>query len=116
MNIVVVEGLSTTLRSELEESLRFLKAFPSAPKFAIQCYYGHRDIDDQVTERPRHCKPQSGAPSSSADTMPTVLRDGPYAFVFFSSDQTEPPHIHVKRDAYVCKFWLQSVVLAKNRG
>jgi hypothetical protein len=48
--------------------------------------------------------------------MPTVLRDGPYAFVFFSSDRTEPPHIHVKRDANVCKFWLQPVHLAKNRG
>ena len=48
--------------------------------------------------------------------MPTVLRDGPYAFVFFSSDRTEPSHIHVKRDAFVCKFWLQPVVLAKNRG
>jgi hypothetical protein len=30
--------------------------------------------------------------------MPTVLDDGPYSFVFFSSDGVEPPHIHVKRD------------------
>ncbi len=30
--------------------------------------------------------------------MPTVLQEGPYSFVFFSSDGEEPPHIHVKRE------------------
>jgi Domain of unknown function (DUF4160) len=48
--------------------------------------------------------------------MPTVLRDGAYAFVFFSSDRGEPPHIHVKRDRQIAKFWLDPVALAKNRG
>jgi hypothetical protein len=48
--------------------------------------------------------------------MPTVLQDGPYSFVFFSSDRSEPPHIHVKRDRQITKFWLSPVSLAKNRG
>ena len=48
--------------------------------------------------------------------MPTVLQDGPYSFIFFSSDWAEPPHIHVKRDRQLVKFWLQPVSLAKNRG
>jgi hypothetical protein len=48
--------------------------------------------------------------------MPVVLRDGPYSFVFFSSDGGEPPHIHVQRDRQIAKFWLVPVVLAKNRG
>jgi hypothetical protein len=48
--------------------------------------------------------------------MPTVLRDGPYSFVFFSSDRGEPPHIHVKRERCVVKYWLEPVSLAKNRG
>ncbi len=48
--------------------------------------------------------------------MPTVLRIGPYCFVFFSSDRGEPPHIHVKRDRDIAKFWLQPIALAKNRG
>ena len=48
--------------------------------------------------------------------MPTVLRDGPYSFLFFSFDQTEPRHIHVKRDRAIVKYWLDPVVLAKNRG
>jgi hypothetical protein len=48
--------------------------------------------------------------------MPTVLQDGPYSFVFFSSDWGEPPHIHVKRDRQLAKFWLRPISLAKNRG
>ncbi|OGW18038.1 MAG: hypothetical protein A3G93_08820 [Nitrospinae bacterium RIFCSPLOWO2_12_FULL_45_22] len=48
--------------------------------------------------------------------MPTVFQDGPYSFVFFSSDQGEPPHIHVKRERQIAKFWLNPTSLAKNRG
>jgi hypothetical protein len=48
--------------------------------------------------------------------MPTVLQDGPYSFVFFSSDQGEPRHIHIKRDRRIAKFWLNPISLAKNRG
>jgi hypothetical protein len=48
--------------------------------------------------------------------MPTVLRDGPYSFVFFSSDRGEPPHIHVIRDRLIAKFWLNPVSMAVNRG
>ncbi len=48
--------------------------------------------------------------------MPTVLKDGPYSFVFFSSDGREPPHIHVKQDRRIAKFWLEPIVLAKNHG
>jgi hypothetical protein len=49
-------------------------------------------------------------------TMPTVLIDGPFSFVFFSSDRGEPAHIHVKRDRQIAKFWLDPISLAKNRG
>jgi hypothetical protein len=48
--------------------------------------------------------------------LPTVLEDGPYSFVFFSSDGGEPPHIHVKRDRLVAKFWLSPITLANNHG
>ncbi|MBU0567997.1 DUF4160 domain-containing protein [bacterium] len=48
--------------------------------------------------------------------MPTVLLDGPYSFIFFSSDQGEPAHIHVKRDRQITKFWLNPISLAKNHG
>lgn len=48
--------------------------------------------------------------------MPTVLNDGPYGFIFFSSDRGGPPHIHVKCERRIAKFWLGPVVLARNRG
>lgn len=48
--------------------------------------------------------------------MPTVHQEGPYSFVFFSSDRGEPAHIHVKRDQQLVKFWLNPVLFAKNRG
>jgi hypothetical protein len=48
--------------------------------------------------------------------MPTVFQVGPYSFIFFSSDKGEPPHIHVRRDRQLVKFWLQPISLSKNRG
>lgn len=48
--------------------------------------------------------------------MPTVLQLGAYSFILFSSDRGEPPHIHVKRDRQIAKFWLDPVFLKKNRG
>jgi hypothetical protein len=48
--------------------------------------------------------------------MPTVLKDGPYSFVFFSSDRGELAHIHVKRDRQIAKFWLHPIAPAKNHG
>ena len=48
--------------------------------------------------------------------MPTILQDGPYTFVFFSSDRGEPLHVHVKRDRAIVKYWLQPISLAKNIG
>lgn len=48
--------------------------------------------------------------------MPTVHVEGPYRFIFFSSDWGEPPHIHVIRDRNIAKFWLDPIALEKNRG
>ena len=48
--------------------------------------------------------------------MPTVLRDGPYRFFFYSGDRDEPIHVHVERDANRAKFWLDPVRLAESGG
>ena len=48
--------------------------------------------------------------------MPTVLRIGPYRLFFVSLDRDEPPHIHVRRDNMVAKFWLDPVTLERARG
>lgn len=48
--------------------------------------------------------------------MPTVLREGPYRFFFVALDYNEPPHVHVRRDNKMAKFWLDPVVLQKAGG
>jgi len=50
------------------------------------------------------------------ESMPTIIREGSYSFVFFSSDRSEPPHIHIKHDWQIAKFWLNPAALAKNKG
>ena len=47
--------------------------------------------------------------------MPTVLRNGPYQFIFYSSDWSEPPHVHVFRDEATAKLWLNPVRLDSSR-
>ena len=48
--------------------------------------------------------------------MPTILREGPYRFFFYSSDWSEPSHVHVQRDDKVGKFWLDPVRLQRSGG
>ncbi len=48
--------------------------------------------------------------------MPTILRVGVYRFHFYSDESNEPAHIHVRSPDGECKFWLDPVSLARNRG
>lgn len=48
--------------------------------------------------------------------MPTILRVGAYRFHFYSDEWGEPPHIHVETPDGECKFWLEPVRLARNKG
>jgi hypothetical protein len=48
--------------------------------------------------------------------MPTVLRVGRYRFFFFSNENNEPLHIHVKAERDQAKFWLDPIRLASNYG
>jgi len=48
--------------------------------------------------------------------MPTVLRIGAFRFHFYSDESGEPPHIHIRTPDGECKFWLEDVRLARNRG
>jgi hypothetical protein len=50
------------------------------------------------------------------ETVPTVLRSGPYRVYFFSHEPNEPAHVHVDRDDQSAKFWLRPVGLALNLG
>jgi hypothetical protein len=48
--------------------------------------------------------------------MPTIFRDGPYRFFFFSHEPNEPPHVHVERGERSLKVWLDAVAMAKSQG
>ena len=48
--------------------------------------------------------------------MPTILRIGPYRFFFYSADGDEPPHVHIERDNYTAKFWIDPVRLQRSKG
>ena len=48
--------------------------------------------------------------------MPTVSRVGRYRFLFFSNENNEPSHVHVKAESDQAKFWLDPVRLASNYG
>lgn len=47
--------------------------------------------------------------------MPTILRLGAYRFFFYSNEKGEPPHIHVQRDNFLAKFWLNPITLANSK-
>lgn len=48
--------------------------------------------------------------------MPTVLRNGPYRFFFFSNEGNEPPHIHVEADVAHAKYWLNPIRYERSTG
>ena len=48
--------------------------------------------------------------------MPVVVRVGPYRLFFYSSEGTEPIHVHVERDDLEAKFWVDPVRLASSGG
>ena len=48
--------------------------------------------------------------------MPTILRDGPYRFFFYSGDMEEPRHVHIERDDKIAKVWLDPIRLHSSGG
>ncbi|RMG51188.1 MAG: DUF4160 domain-containing protein [Gammaproteobacteria bacterium] len=44
--------------------------------------------------------------------MPTLARTGPYRFFIYSNETEEPPHVHVQRERFLAKFWLNPVSIA----
>ncbi len=49
------------------------------------------------------------------ETMPTVLRSGPFRFFFYSDEGAKAPHIHVQEGRKLAKFWLDPVRLASSK-
>jgi len=47
--------------------------------------------------------------------VPRVTKIGPYRFFFYSNERGEPPHIHVRHERKLAKFWLEPVQLAASK-
>ncbi|HHD63899.1 MAG TPA: DUF4160 domain-containing protein [Desulfobulbaceae bacterium] len=48
--------------------------------------------------------------------MPTIKNiPGPYRFFFYSFDCNEPMHVHVQQEKKICKFWIEPIVLSRNK-
>ena len=47
--------------------------------------------------------------------MPTVLRWKGYKFLFYSLEEARP-HIHIKKDRFQAKFWLENVEYVESAG
>jgi len=45
-----------------------------------------------------------------------LLTIGSFRFHFYSDEGNEPPHIHISTPDGECKFWLDIVQLARNKG
>lgn len=48
--------------------------------------------------------------------MPTLLIWHGYRFRFYSSDGSEPAHVHIVKDGKDAKVWLSTMELAYSRG
>jgi len=48
--------------------------------------------------------------------VPTILKIRSYRLFFVSLDRGEPPHVHVRRENMVAKFWLEPVALERAGG
>ncbi|HMD50258.1 MAG TPA: DUF4160 domain-containing protein [Bryobacteraceae bacterium] len=48
--------------------------------------------------------------------MPTIARLGPYRVFFFSNERLEPPHVHIQRERFLAKYWLEPISLASATG
>lgn len=48
--------------------------------------------------------------------MPTVLRVGRFRFYFYSNENDEPRHVHVKAAENEAKYWLEPIELSWNSG
>jgi hypothetical protein len=48
--------------------------------------------------------------------MPEIFRQRPYRFFFYSNENDEPPHIHVRVENRFAKVWLEPVHLEYSHG
>ena len=109
------------MRASLVPEPQFLDSRPNALDDALAIVEGVRRSLGSPT---RTVSPPLGSVESIVvldvdrhnEVMPTALRVGPYRFFFYSGDRDEPSHVHVERDAFEVKFWLDPIRLERSRG
>ena len=47
---------------------------------------------------------------------PTVHREGPFRYFFYSNEGTEPPHVHIEGPDGSAKVWISTGQLASHMG
>jgi len=48
--------------------------------------------------------------------MPKLFDDNGFTFRFYAADLDEPIHVHVEKDQYVAKFWVNPIMCAVDGG
>lgn len=48
--------------------------------------------------------------------MPKFFDDSGFTFRFYAADLDEPIHVHVEKDTYVAKFWVNPITCAVDGG
>lgn len=48
--------------------------------------------------------------------MPEVFRTEGYVFFFYTNENNEPVHIHVRKAGGFAKFWIEPVLLDNSQG
>lgn len=48
--------------------------------------------------------------------MPKAYQEAGYRFYFYSNENQEPPHMHVRKAGNEAKFWLSPIELHYNHG
>jgi hypothetical protein len=74
-----------------------------------------RHKDARTTSK---CGKSSSIPKRGGhpDLMPAIKIPGPYIIKFYSNENDEPAHVHVKRERKLAKFWIGPVHLESSRG
>lgn len=92
---------------------------PAAGPSVRKCsrVFGHSATTSwRRVQSPSHCARAAQTLGDVDWRLPTVLRLGPYRFLFYSADHGEPRHVHVEREDSIAKFWLEPVRLEYSRG
>ncbi len=48
--------------------------------------------------------------------MPKLFEDSGFTFRFYAADLDEPIHVHIEKDNFVAKFWVEPIVCATDGG